>query len=328
MRWRASWLANGSCTPRLTSVAVSAAALADMDAMVSELWDRGYDRADRKYLVFADANTYCGIGQQYGDSTQTADNFNNGAAAMFARVDNACWSTPGYRSVAAHEVMHTLGAVNDDSPHHTTNGHCTDGRDLMCYADGSPQRFTTTTCPEAASSHVLDCRDDDYFAVRPAGTYLRTHWNTANSRFLDRAVPRPGLAGAYWSNTDFTGTRLNRRDPVVNFRWYGEPLAGIGADTFSVRWSGRLLVRTKGTYTLFGTSNAGMRIYLDGRLVVDDWSAHLSREKASAPLTLGVGKHALRVEMYETGGYARAQLAWSGPGIAKQVVPVDRLSTV
>ncbi len=328
VRWVASWLPDGGCTPRVTSVAISRAAADDVRAMVSELQAKGLDRADRKYLVFADVSRYCGIAQHFDDSRPDADNWSNGAAPMFARVDSGCWGSPGSRSVAAHEVMHTLGAVNSGAPHHTSAGHCTDGHDLMCYADGSPQTYTTSRCADPDAEHVFDCRDDDYFAVRPAGRYLPTHWNTADSGFLDRRVPRPGLAGTYFDGRDFTGTVVRRRDATVDFGWSGSPVAGIGGDTFSVRWSGKLLAPVAGTYTLYGTSNAGMRIRVDGRLVVDDWSSHTARERASAPLELAAGKHAIEVEFYETTGSATARLAWQGPGIAKQIVPSTRLSTV
>ncbi len=120
---------------------------------------------------------------------------------------------------------------------------------------------------------------------------------------------------------------MKRRDAQVDASWSGSPVAGIGADTFSVRWTGRLLARKAGTYTLYGRSNGGMRVYLDGRLVVDDWTVHATRERASAALQLAAGKHALRVEFRDTTGTAAARLSWAGPGFTKQVVPGDRLST-
>ena len=101
----------------------------------------GLDRTRlRKYLVWVDgSNTYCGIGQYYGDSSPDQGNHNNGAVAMFARVDKPCWGLlagPGTHSVEAHELTHTLGAVNSRAPNATPNGHCTDDYDTMCYDDG------------------------------------------------------------------------------------------------------------------------------------------------------------------------------------------------
>jgi hypothetical protein len=90
-----------------------------------------------------------------------------------------------------HEMTHTLGAVMADAPHATSYGHCTDGHDVMCYADGGSAAapYTTTACPlltnsQAGMTQTYDCGGDDYFNPSPApGSYLATHWNTFNSVF-------------------------------------------------------------------------------------------------------------------------------------------------
>jgi hypothetical protein len=77
-----------------------------------------------------------------------------------------------------------MGAVNSDSPNHTQYGHCTDDYDIMCYQDG-PGTTVRIVCPDKAQDNLLDCNHDDYFNTNPpAGSYLATHWNTANNRFL------------------------------------------------------------------------------------------------------------------------------------------------
>lgn len=156
----------------------------------NELRAMGYDAIDRKYLVWVDAAVgICGIAEMYGDDRAGASNWNNDGD-MIARVDAPCW---GYAET--HELLHTLGAVQDSAPHSTGAGHCVDESDTMCYSDTSGLSMSTK-CPGTPSWNV-DCNLDDYFNVSPAaGSYLATHWNTANSSFLasaDSLPPAPSI---------------------------------------------------------------------------------------------------------------------------------------
>ena len=83
-------------------------------------------------------------------------------------------------------MTHTLGAVLSTAPNATHYGHCDDGYDVMCYQDG-PDTVLHFSCP-STHQQLLDCGHDDYFSTDPApGTFLETHWNTANNRFLQGA---------------------------------------------------------------------------------------------------------------------------------------------
>lgn len=150
----------------------------------------GYDRADRKYVAWVDAPVpYCGIALQYYDDRLLQQNANNGAFPQYGRIDQPCWAPGGDgSSVPAHELMHTLGAVQLSAPHATEMGHCTDDFDLMCYDDDDdPGTFPMqTVCDDPAHEPLFDCGDDDYFDTSPDSTeYLATHWNAAMNSFLD-----------------------------------------------------------------------------------------------------------------------------------------------
>jgi hypothetical protein len=174
----------------------------------------GHTRSDRKYLVWMDGTAghpytsgpLCGIAERRNDENPAQQNLNNGHASvqgMIARIDLRCW---GGR-VEAHELMHTLGAVQHGAPNSTRRGHCVDEFDRMCYDDdmdapGVSDGFVRVPCfslggcwenkeiqykENCPASHEerFDCNHEDYFHTSPpSGSYLATHWNTADSSFL------------------------------------------------------------------------------------------------------------------------------------------------
>lgn len=169
----------GGCVLDVQRVAIGAAEDDTWDAMVAALKAQGYSRPDRKYLIYADANVYCGMGSYYTDSQPGQANVANGTRPEYARVDAGCWNYG-----EGHELMHTLGGVQTDAPHATPGGHCFDEYDELCYDDGSGVRMKYICA--SSQSTLFDCNGDDYFlaATPPAGSYLATHWNTADSAFL------------------------------------------------------------------------------------------------------------------------------------------------
>jgi hypothetical protein len=186
------FVTDSSCAVVVRDVTLSTTGDDNMANMIGELRNQGFTRTDRKYLVWSDANVYCGIAEVYPDDSVSSANLSNGSASVtgeFARVDNGCWGLAG-QSIEAHELMHTLGGVQTSAPNATPYGHCSDESDRMCYADGSGVAMRQV----CATSHenLFDCNHDDYFSTNPPkNSYLATHWNTANSAFLANADPSP-----------------------------------------------------------------------------------------------------------------------------------------
>src|SRR6266508_2155929 len=116
-----------SCQLDVARVLLTPAGEASFDVMRTELQALGHNRTDRKYLVWVDAAAgVCGLGEVYDDQRPTTNNWNN-TGPMYARVDAPCW-----HYAERHEVFHTLGAVQPDTPHHSAARHCTDEADVMC----------------------------------------------------------------------------------------------------------------------------------------------------------------------------------------------------
>ncbi len=127
-----------------------------------------------------------------------------------------------------------------------------------------------------------------------------------------------GLKGEYFDNMDFTNLKLTRTDTQVNFDWgTGSPNALLGADTFSVRWSGLLLVPETGTYKFSTLNSDGARCYVNGALLLDDYVDQTTNWKDGASVYLTAGQMVdLQMEYYENTGSAVAMLKWTGPSFA------------
>jgi len=193
---RLRFVTDNACQLDVARVTLTPAGDDSFSQMRTELVAQGYTRTDRKYLVWVDAAVgICGLGEVYGDTRPGQENRNN-RGPSYARVDTPCW-----QYAELHEIFHNLGAVQRDAPHPSAAWHCTDEADVMCYDDdGSGPTVMTVVCPPEQEA-LLDCGDNDYFSTNPAsGTYLATHWNTANSSFLQADdAPRPAqltLTGA------------------------------------------------------------------------------------------------------------------------------------
>lgn len=168
------------CRVEVAEVQLPAGSLASFPGSMAALQKLGYNRADRKYLMFADYTTYCGIASYIADNRAGQGNRNNGGPT-YARIDSGCWGS----SVAAAQTARMLGAQLRESPNASGAGHCTDQWDLLCARDSSGSAMRNV-CPKEHAL-LLDCGNDDYFNTSPKkNTYLEEHWNVALSEFLLR----------------------------------------------------------------------------------------------------------------------------------------------
>ncbi len=184
---------------------------------------------------------------------------------------------------------------------------------LLGNYNGQPSRATTPLA--GIRAHV------------PANTRVLNSLGTALTEVS--AIPVPGTAlrgpngenglrAEYFANRNLEGVpALQRVDETVNFDWgMSNPAPGLPADDFSVRWTGKLTAPVSGKYRIGAIADDGARIYLDGKLIAEDWTEH-APTTITAEVNLAAGKtYDLKMEYYESKIGAVAKLVWQLPEVS------------
>ncbi len=136
-----------------------------------------------------------------------------------------------------------------------------------------------------------------------------------------------GVKGQYFKGMNFENLVLTRTDPKIDFTWGNNaPDPVVGEDNFSCRWTGQVEAAFTETYTFYTNSDDGVRLWVDGKRLINNWTDHgTTEDKGKIDLVAG-NKYSIVMEMYENGGGAVAQLSWSSPRTPKQIIPAAALS--
>jgi autotransporter-associated beta strand protein len=139
-----------------------------------------------------------------------------------------------------------------------------------------------------------------------------------------------GLKGEYFDDVHFSKPKLTRTDAEINFDWGTDsPDKSVEADTFSVRWSGLLLVPETGNYTFSVLSNEGVRLYINGVPIIDQFEDQETQWIDAKPIKLAARQLVeIQLEYYENAGPAVAKLKWTGPAVAGErgsIIPKNYL---
>ncbi len=187
---------------------------------------------------------------------------------------------------------------------YTFKGHKGPVRGLAFFADG--RRFLSAGADGTVRGWELP--DEQTFAAR----------------FREREVlpGRNGLHADYFAGPNFERLVKTRLDPQAHFDWGGgSPDPAVPNDLFSARWTGWLKPPRPGRYRLITLSDDGVRLWLDGELLIDAWGG-LNSERREVPVELDDRPHALRLEYLELYGGAHVSLRWAQEGaFGEQPIP-------
>jgi beta-glucosidase len=157
--------------------------------------------------------------------------------------------------------------------------------------------------------------------------------DTENLR-SEGANPRPGLTGEYFANASLEGKPIvTRVDSRIDFDWSGvDPAPGIASTSrFSVRWTGNLVPASTGDYRfgLRSQGRYGLRLYLDGKCLIDQWTSKDEGGGMTSLVHLERGHaYPIRVEYAHRQWEATAHLLWEAPDFLDQAVAAARNADV
>ena len=149
----------------------------------------------------------------------------------------------------------------------------------------------------------------DYFGVGVGnfGTSQFEH-EDRTGKFAD------GLWAEYFSNLTLSGIPiLDRVDQRINFDWaIGNPSRDSLPAQFTVRWIGVIRANDSSVHVFRARADAGIRVYLDDELIIDDWADHAARPEVATRFLEAGRIYRVRVEYKNSGGGgAVAQFGWA-----------------
>lgn len=179
---------------------------------------------------------------------------------------------------------------------------------------------------------------DLHAAARPGRSsalcYLTATWRAFAAACLclawlvGAAGAQSGLQGEYFDTSNLANLVEVRVDPVIDFTSWSSAPSGTQVtpdNVYSERWTGFVRVDQPGEWT-FGTySNDGVRLWIDGTLIIDDWTQHAAKLDEGS-IELSAGWHSVRLEHFQNGGAVVLQLGFEGPGQPGVVIPSDHLA--
>jgi beta-glucosidase len=142
-------------------------------------------------------------------------------------------------------------------------------------------------------------RNNDEYVVVPS-KYLSNNGNK-------------GLQGEYFNNAKLDGeASIRRTDNTINFHWtLYAPDPALNVDFYSVRWTGKLTAPQTGNYKIGLEGNDGYRLYINNKLVVDNWKKQTYSTRLSNFSFEKNKSYDIRVEFFEPNGNATIKLVWN-----------------
>jgi beta-glucosidase len=254
---------------------------------------------EHPYVTDADLKKFGGSSTQ---STQSAYK----ALARKAAVESIVLLKNEKGILPLDQQVRSIIVIGVDATEARLGGYSGPGNGKVSILDGIRQRAEAGV----QVSYAPGCgRESPERTVIPSDALTPTGKEPSQANNL----PSHGLTGEYFNNITLSGPPvLTRVDKAINFQWtLSAPAPEINHDFYSARWTGTLHAPRTGRYRIGLDGDDGYRLYLDNRLVIDNWNKQTYSTRLTE-FSLEKGHdYAIRVEFFEPVGNAHLKLIWN-----------------
>lgn len=122
--------------------------------------------------------------------------------------------------------------------------------------------------------------------------------------------------GSWSTLPNFANQSVRKQGTVANFN------VGVRQreDNFGIVFTGSIQINSGGNYTFYTNSDDGSKLYIDGKLIVNNDGLHAPRER-SGSISLSSGKHKIEVQFFERTQGQVLDVRYAGPGVSKRAIP-------
>ena len=134
-----------------------------------------------------------------------------------------------------------------------------------------------------------------------------------------------GFTSYYFAGTDFAQRKTLREDAQINFDWRNTSDPALTQGGFGAHLSARVMPKYSETYSIYTRSTGGVRVWVDNKLIINDWATHALKDNVgTVPLLAGV-RYDIRIEYFDTTSAGQFELHWRSRRQAREVIPSNRL---
>lgn len=131
-------------------------------------------------------------------------------------------------------------------------------------------------------------------------------------RLIDTRGEPGGLTGRYFNGENFQREVVTRTDREIAFKGQS-PVEGLNKEYFSVRWEGKICSGQAGEYVFVTRADDGVRLWVDGELLIDDWNVHPVQTNRGTIKLDADKRYDIKLEYFQNIEQAEMSLKWITP---------------